>query len=54
MRVTTGDAEGDGRTDILLGAAEAPVAIPVEQAAHYQQLLQQKASVLLLRNRKAH
>ncbi len=54
LRVSAGDTEGDGRTDLVLGAAEMPVALPVEQFAHYQQLLQQKASVLLLRNRRAH
>ncbi len=52
LRVTTGDAEGDGRTDLLLGAAETPVAIPLEQMARYRALLQNKPSVLLLRNRQ--
>ncbi|MBI4660227.1 MAG: hypothetical protein HY735_15420, partial [Verrucomicrobia bacterium] len=41
----------DGDTDLLLGAAQVPMAIPSEQLAHYDQLVRDKASVLLLRNR---
>lgn len=53
MRVGVGDADGDGDTDLLLGAAQVPMAIPAEYSARYQGLLQNKASVLLLRNRTA-
>ncbi len=50
MRVVAADATGDGNTDILLGAAQVPMAIPEEEMDRYQQLLEGKASVLLLRN----
>lgn len=50
MRIATGDADGDGDTDVLLGAAQVPMAIPTEHMARYKKLLQDKASVLLLRN----
>ena len=54
MRIAAGDAQGDGRVDLLLGAAEVPVAVPAEHLARSQQLMQQKTSALLLRNRGAH
>jgi hypothetical protein len=50
MRIAAGDADGDGDADILLGASPVPLAIPAEHAARYEQLLQGKASLLLLRN----
>ncbi|MCI0539584.1 MAG: VCBS repeat-containing protein, partial [Verrucomicrobiales bacterium] len=53
LRVSAGDADGDGGADLLLGAAQVPMAIPSEYATRYEQLLQGKASVLLLRNRTA-
>lgn len=50
MRIAAGDADGDGDADLLLGAAAVPLAVPAEHTARYQQLLQGKASLLLLRN----
>ena len=50
MRIATGDADGDGDTDILLGASPVPLAIPAEHRARYEQLLQGKANLMLLRN----
>jgi FG-GAP-like repeat len=51
MRIAAGDADGDGDLDLLLGAAAVPLAIPPEHEARYQQLVNGKASAVLLRNR---
>ena len=53
MRIAAGDADDDGDTDILLGAAPVPLAIPAEHKARYESLLQSKANLVLLRNRKS-
>lgn len=50
MRIATGDADGDGDADILLGAVAVPLAVPVESKLRYEELLQGKASLVLLRN----
>jgi hypothetical protein len=51
MRIAVGDADGDDDLDLLLGAAEVPLAIPPGHEVRYQQLVQQQASAVLLRNR---
>ncbi len=50
MRIATGDADGDGDLDLLLGGAAVPLAVPAEHTARYQQLLEAKPTLLLLRN----
>ncbi len=50
MRVAAGDATGNGKVDLLLGAGQNPIAIPVEHHRRYSELLENKASVLLLLN----
>ncbi len=51
MRVAAGDIDGDGKIDLVLGAADAPAGIPAEQVGHYRELHEGKASVLILHNR---
>lgn len=51
MRIAGGDADGDGDLDLLLGAAEVPLAIPPGHEVRYQRLVEQQPSAVLLRNR---
>jgi hypothetical protein len=53
LRVSAGDTRGDGHSDLIVGAAQVPVGVPSESMAHYKELLQNKPSILLLRNRWA-
>lgn len=51
MRIGVGDVDGDGFPDLILGAAEVPAGIPMEQVGRCRELLKGKASVVVLRNR---
>jgi hypothetical protein len=50
MRIGVGDVNGDGRLDLILGAADAPVGIPSEHLERFKQLQQGKPAVLVLHN----
>lgn len=52
MRVSAGAAGPDGRTDLILGAAQAKSGVPEEYLDHYHDLIKNKPCVLLLRNVK--
>lgn len=51
MRVSAGDADGDGKPDLILGAADTTTGIPVEQQGRFGKMIEGKPTVLLLRNR---
>jgi hypothetical protein len=51
MRIGAGDADGDGDTDLMLGAADVPGGLPTEIIPRYKELVRGKPSVLLMRNR---